>query len=80
MGKNYHLYSSANTSISLVAHNIILYYLSHMIISDCWLWINIVAFWDDNKGEVILCNSVDISIAVATEKVSISFTGKISDC
>ncbi|XP_076943961.1 dihydrolipoyllysine-residue acetyltransferase component 1 of pyruvate dehydrogenase complex, mitochondrial [Bidens hawaiensis] len=26
------------------------------------------AFWDDNKGEIILCDSVDISIAVATEK------------
>ncbi|XP_071732093.1 dihydrolipoyllysine-residue acetyltransferase component 1 of pyruvate dehydrogenase complex, mitochondrial [Rutidosis leptorrhynchoides] len=26
------------------------------------------AFWDDNKGEIVLCNSVDISIAVATEK------------
>lgn len=26
------------------------------------------AFWDDKKGEIILCDSVDISIAVATEK------------
>lgn len=26
------------------------------------------AFWDDNKGEIVLCDSVDISIAVATEK------------
>lgn len=26
------------------------------------------AFWDDTKGEIILCDSVDISIAVATEK------------
>ncbi|KAF7811584.1 dihydrolipoyllysine-residue acetyltransferase component 1 of pyruvate dehydrogenase complex, mitochondrial isoform X2 [Senna tora] len=26
------------------------------------------AYWDDEKGEVILCDSVDISIAVATEK------------
>ncbi|CAN4126489.1 unnamed protein product [Withania somnifera] len=26
------------------------------------------AFWDDGKGEVVLCDSVDISIAVATEK------------
>lgn len=27
------------------------------------------AYWSDEKGEVILCDSVDISIAVATEKV-----------
>lgn len=27
------------------------------------------AYWDVEKGEVILCDSVDISIAVATEKV-----------
>lgn len=27
------------------------------------------AYWNDEKGEVILCDSVDISIAVATEKV-----------
>ncbi|WOG87957.1 hypothetical protein DCAR_0207190 [Daucus carota subsp. sativus] len=26
------------------------------------------AFWSDEKGEIILCESVDISIAVATEK------------
>ncbi|KAL7582519.1 dihydrolipoyllysine-residue acetyltransferase component 1 of pyruvate dehydrogenase complex, mitochondrial [Lactuca sativa] len=26
------------------------------------------AFWDDKKGEIVLCDSVDISIAVATEK------------
>uniref|UniRef100_A0A2P2LLR2 Dihydrolipoamide acetyltransferase component of pyruvate dehydrogenase complex n=1 Tax=Rhizophora mucronata TaxID=61149 RepID=A0A2P2LLR2_RHIMU len=26
------------------------------------------AYWNDEKGEVILCDSVDISIAVATEK------------
>ncbi|KAL4557391.1 hypothetical protein LXL04_035567 [Taraxacum kok-saghyz] len=26
------------------------------------------AFWDDKEGEIILCDSVDISIAVATEK------------
>ncbi|CAI9091244.1 OLC1v1026212C1 [Oldenlandia corymbosa var. corymbosa] len=26
------------------------------------------AYWDDKKGEVVLCDSVDISIAVATEK------------
>lgn len=26
------------------------------------------AFWDDGKGEVVLCDSVDISVAVATEK------------
>ncbi|XP_059307634.1 dihydrolipoyllysine-residue acetyltransferase component 1 of pyruvate dehydrogenase complex, mitochondrial isoform X2 [Lycium ferocissimum] len=26
------------------------------------------AYWDDGKGEVVLCDSVDISIAVATEK------------
>lgn len=31
------------------------------------------AFWDDKKGEIVLCDSVDISIAVATEKVLISF-------
>lgn len=27
------------------------------------------AYWNAEKGEVILCDSVDISIAVATEKV-----------
>lgn len=27
------------------------------------------AYWDAEKGEVVLCDSVDISIAVATEKV-----------
>jgi hypothetical protein len=27
------------------------------------------AYWNDEKGEIILCDSVDISIAVATEKV-----------
>ena len=27
------------------------------------------AYWDVEKGEVITCESVDISIAVATEKV-----------
>jgi len=27
------------------------------------------AYWDTEKGEVILCESVDISIAVATDKV-----------
>ncbi|PHU00132.1 hypothetical protein BC332_29919 [Capsicum chinense] len=26
------------------------------------------AYWDDGKGEVVLCSSVDISVAVATEK------------
>ncbi|TMW95101.1 hypothetical protein EJD97_009378 [Solanum chilense] len=26
------------------------------------------AYWDDGKGEVVLCDSVDISVAVATEK------------
>ncbi|CAA0814417.1 Dihydrolipoyllysine-residue acetyltransferase component 1 of pyruvate dehydrogenase complex-mitochondrial [Striga hermonthica] len=26
------------------------------------------AYWDSNKGEMVLCDSVDISIAVATEK------------
>ncbi|KAK1382587.1 Dihydrolipoamide acetyltransferase component of pyruvate dehydrogenase complex [Heracleum sosnowskyi] len=26
------------------------------------------AFWNDEKGEIVLCDSVDISIAVATEK------------
>ncbi|KAL8090312.1 hypothetical protein AgCh_039691 [Apium graveolens] len=26
------------------------------------------AFWNDEKGEIVLCGSVDISIAVATEK------------
>lgn len=26
------------------------------------------AYWDDDKGEIVLCESVDISIAVATEK------------
>lgn len=26
------------------------------------------AYWDDKKGEIIFCDSVDISIAVATEK------------
>lgn len=27
------------------------------------------AYWNDEKGEVVFCDSVDISIAVATEKV-----------
>ena len=27
------------------------------------------AYWDVEKGEIISCDSVDISIAVATEKV-----------
>lgn len=27
------------------------------------------AYWDVKKGEVVLCDAVDISIAVATEKV-----------
>lgn len=27
------------------------------------------AYWDDVKGEVVFCDSIDISIAVATEKV-----------
>lgn len=27
------------------------------------------AYWDAEKGEAILCDSVDISIAVATDKV-----------
>lgn len=27
------------------------------------------AYWDVGKGEVVFCDSVDISVAVATEKV-----------
>jgi len=27
------------------------------------------AYWSDEKGEATLCDSIDISIAVATEKV-----------
>lgn len=27
------------------------------------------AYWNDEKGEATLCDSIDISIAVATEKV-----------
>ncbi|GFQ07078.1 dihydrolipoyllysine-residue acetyltransferase component 1 of pyruvate dehydrogenase complex mitochondrial [Phtheirospermum japonicum] len=27
------------------------------------------AYWDTSKGEIVLCDSVDISVAVATEKV-----------
>lgn len=27
------------------------------------------AYWSDEKGEVVLCNSIDISIAISTEKV-----------
>lgn len=27
------------------------------------------AYWNADKGEVVLCDTVDISIAVATEKV-----------
>lgn len=29
----------------------------------------IAAYWNVEKGEIVLCDSVDISIAVATEKV-----------
>ena len=31
------------------------------------------AFWDDKNGEIVLNDSVDISIAVATEKVSVFY-------
>lgn len=27
------------------------------------------AYWDVEKGEIVLCDAIDISIAVATEKV-----------
>lgn len=33
------------------------------------IWKFLAAFWDVEKGEVILCDSVDISVAVATDKV-----------
>lgn len=29
----------------------------------------LAAFWDAEKGDIVLCDDVDISIAVATEKV-----------
>lgn len=35
------------------------------------------AYWDAEKGEVIPCDSVDISIAVATEKVMLIFLVKL---
>lgn len=31
------------------------------------------AYWNDEKGEIILNESVDISIAVATEKVKCQY-------
>lgn len=40
-----------------------------MIIVCWWLLTNHAAYWDVSKGETILCDTVDLSIAVATEKV-----------
>lgn len=38
------------------------------------------AYWDTEKGEVVLVDSVDISIAVATEKVLCSPSSSSSQC
>lgn len=43
------------------------YHISIIII--IFLWSFAAAYWDTEKGEVILCDSVDISVAVATDKV-----------
>jgi len=40
-----------------------------ILINEILLSRSMVAYWNVEKGEVVLCNSVDISIAVATEKV-----------
>lgn len=42
---------------------------SMITLSDCW-----TVYWSDEKGESVSCDSVDISVAVATEKVFLKAT------